>query len=377
MTQAETKPAVLIVDDVESNLVTLEALLADMDCEVVRAGDGNAALRQLLKREFAVMLLDVRMPEMDGYEVARYARQNPQTRELPIVFLTAVYDSEEGMLRGYGSGAVDYLFKPIHAHVLRAKVRVFLDLHIGRRRLANEVQAHRKTLAALELSNAALRHFTHAASHDLKAPLRSVRGFLAALAEEAGDRLDANGHDYLERSLKASQRMDSLLDSLLSYAGLQAPSEIADIDCKVLLEQVQSDLASALAAANASMHVEQLPVVRGSADRLYQLFQNLIGNAIKFRRPDEPLKLTVSAERRGSEWSFCVQDNGIGIDREHQTAAFDAFWRLHAPGKHEGSGLGLAICRQIVEQHGGRIWVESEPGNGCRFRFTLAHTRPA
>jgi signal transduction histidine kinase len=373
----QSKPLVLIVDDVEANLVSLEALLSDLDCEVVRADGGNEALRQLLKKEFAVMLLDVQMPEIDGFEVARYARENPSTREVPIVFLTAMHHTEDSKLRGYGSGAVDYLLKPIDAHILRAKVRVFLELYVGRRKLSDEVAAHKKTLAALEVTNAALRHFTYAASHDLKAPLRAVNGFLGALAEEARDRLDATCLDYLDRSIKASRRMDSLLDSLLSYARLQRPVALAEVSCETLLDQVMADLADTLAGTQASLSVGRLPTLRGDADRLYQLFLNLIGNALKFRRPDQAPRVSVAAEKHGDAWCFSVEDNGIGIDRQHQATVFKAFWRQHAQSKYDGSGLGLAICQQIVEQHGGRIWAESAQGGGARLCFTLAESSAA
>src|SRR5689334_11557448 len=142
---ANARPAVLIVDDVEANLMALEGQLARLDCEIVRATSGNQALAQLLKREFAVVLLDVQMPEMDGFEVARYARDDVATRDVPIVFVTAMHETEESMLRGYGAGAIDILFKPVNAEILRCKVQVFLDLWHGRRRLADEIEAHKDT----------------------------------------------------------------------------------------------------------------------------------------------------------------------------------------------------------------------------------------
>jgi two-component system sensor histidine kinase/response regulator len=366
-----TKSSVLLVDDVEANLVALEALLGDMNCELVRANSGNEALKQLLKREFAVMLLDVQMPEIDGFEVAKYARENPATRDVPIIFLTAMHFSEDSMLRGYGSGAVDFLMKPINAHVLRAKVRVFLELHDGRRKLADEVSAHKRTLDALEIANTALRHFTNAASHDLRAPLRAMRGFMEALSEQAGAQLDAQAADYLTRSRRAGQRMDALLNSLLSYAGLQRMAARVEVDCNALLEQVETDLAERLATAKATLTVGALPTLKGDPSRLYQLFLNLVGNATKFQRPGEPPTVGVSALAQGKEWLFCVEDNGIGIDKQNQAAIFDAFRRLHAESVYEGSGLGLTICRRIVEEHNGRIWVESEPGRGSRFYFAL------
>jgi two-component system sensor histidine kinase/response regulator len=364
-------PSVLLVDDTEANLVALEALLAGLPCELVRARDGNEALKQLLIREFAVMLLDVRMPGMDGYEVARYARENSVTRDIPIIFLTATQYTEESVLRGYGSGAVDFLLKPFSAQVLRAKVRVFLELCNERRKLADEISAHGRTLRVLEETNTALRHFTNAASHDLRAPLRAIRGFLEALFEETGESLSEQARDYLNRSRRASQRMDGLLSSLLGYAGLQKAVTLTEIDCGTLMDQVRADLDESLETHGVTLEVGALPVITSDAARLYQLFVNLVGNAIKFRRTDDPPRIGVTAMAHGKHWIFCVSDNGIGIDPAHGRAVFDAFRRLHAESKFEGSGLGLTICQHIVEQLGGRIWMESELGRGSRFYFDL------
>lgn len=365
------KPSILLVDDVEANLIALEALLGDLECELVRASGGNEALRLLLKRKFAVILLDVQMPGMDGYEVAALARQNPRTREVPIIFLTATHHTEANVLRGYGSGAIDFLLKPINADVLRAKVSAFLELHLSRARLAEEVEAHKRTLASLELSNAALRHFTSAASHDLRAPLRTICSFLSILLEDAGPKLDDQSRDYIERSIKAGLRMGSLLDALLSYAQLRRPTERTEVDCSEVLAQLRSDLADSLVKASATVTAEPLPSLIGDRDRIYQLFMNLIGNALKFQRPGCSPEVRVSAQQRDGESVFCVADNGIGIAPQYCGAVFDAFRRLHNQTQYEGSGLGLAICQQIVEQHGGRIWVESQLGEGARFMFTL------
>lgn len=374
--QTDNKPAVLIVDDVEANLVALDALLSNMGCELVRARGGNEALRALLRREFAVMLLDVQMPEIDGYEVARYARENPVTRDVPIIFLTAALRSEESLLRGYGSGAVDFLLKPIDATVLRAKVRVFLDLDIGRRRLQAEIAAHQQTLNALERANNALRHFTYAASHDLRAPMRAIRSFLESLASLTADSLDPTASDYLARSRHAAERMDSLLSALLVYAGLQKPSSQTQVDLNRVFEHVQADLALTIANSGASVSAGELPTVLGDADRLYQLLLNLISNALKFRAPNRAPVVRISAEMTRTEVSVCVEDNGIGIEQGDQTSIFDPFQRVHTQKQFEGSGLGLTICREIVEQHGGRLWVESRRDQGSRFCFAMARTTP-
>jgi signal transduction histidine kinase len=365
------KPSLLLVDDVEANLIALEALLDDMGCDLVRANGGNQALRQLLKREFVVMLLDVQMPEMDGYEVAKYARQNPSTSGVPIIFMTAMNRTEENVLRGYGTGAVDFLLKPVNPDVLRAKVKVFLELYLSRKKLADEIEEHKRTLAALESANTALRHFTSAASHDLRAPLRAVRGFLVALTEESGDSLGPKARDYLERASKAGGRMDALLNSLLAYARLQKPIAYTEVSCETLLKQVMADLALQIAASEAVVDVGTLPVVRGDPSRLYQLFLNLVGNALKFRRADAALRIQVNAESEADPILFSVQDNGIGMQNDQRVLIFEAFRRLHGETVYEGSGLGLTICKRIVEDHGGKIWVESQPGRGSRFLFTL------
>lgn len=366
------RPAILLVDDMKPNLDALEALLEDFDCEVVRASSGNEALRALLKRPFALVLLDVQMPEMDGYEVASYAHEDPATREVPIIFVTATHDTLENALRGYRTGAVDCLFKPINPHILRSKVRVFLDLYASKASLRLEMEAHKTTAAALEASNDALRHFTHAASHDLGAPLRAIDGFLAILEEDVGPKLSPAEKNYLDMSRKGAARMRALLDALLVYGGLRRPVAHVEVDTDAVLADVRGDLRARLDESGGTLEVAPLPRLRGDPHRIYQLFLNLVGNALKFRRPDVPAKVSVDVEEREGELTFVVADNGIGLEPQFSEAIFEAFRRLHGASKYEGTGLGLAICRQIVEQHGGRIWVESEPGAGSRFCFTLA-----
>jgi two-component system, sensor histidine kinase and response regulator len=363
-------PKVLLVDDVEANLVGLDATLSELPCERIHARSGNDALRMLLKHEYAVLLLDVQMPEMDGYEVARLARSNPETRDIPIIFLTATRETPEGVLRGYGSGAVDYLTKPIDPHILRAKVRIFLDIFDARERLSAQLELYRSTLKELETANEALWHFTRAASHDLRQPVHGMHGMLELLGRELKDRPRALRDVQL--MTQTCDRMSALLDSLLAYAGLQKPAALEQIELTKLVNQVVSDLGPRIEAEAAMVDVEELPRVCGDPGRLYQLFANLIGNALKFRRPGVAACVSVRGQHKpGCMATIEVVDNGIGIPKEQADKVFVAFQRLHTLRDYEGSGLGLAICRQIVEQHGGQIWVDAEPGQGARFCFTL------
>ena len=187
-TVSAEQPAVLIVDDVDANLVALRALLENLGCTVTSANSGNQALRSLLRQPFAVMLLDVQMPEMDGYEVARHARMIPATRDVPIIFLTATHDPEEHVLRGYGSGAVDFLFKPIDADVLRSKVRIFLELYSGRRQLADanqKLEAKNAQLRALAEMEAGVAASLRRANEELQTAYSDLQATQAQLVQSA------------------------------------------------------------------------------------------------------------------------------------------------------------------------------------------------
>ena len=362
------RPKVLVVDDQPANLVAMSAVLEDVDCECVTVTSGNEALRKLLTDQFAMMLLDLQMPGMNGYEVARLVRSNSQTRDVPIIFVTATHEAEEVAVDGYDSGAVDFLFKPISGQILRGKVRAFLKIHASKLALAAEVAAHQRTSAELASTNQALRHFSHAAAHDLRAPLRAAQGFTKKAHEDIGPGGTA---DVLHRSLRALGRMAKLLDSLLVHARLQKTVEWAKVDTADVMAQVESDLAAPIEASGAELRVDPLPKIYGDEGRIYQLFLNLISNAIKFGASGTPPLLHVGCKQVGDLQRFSIADNGIGIDARFVDKIFEPFARLHNQQTFEGSGLGLTICRQIVEQHGGRIWVEADKGQGSTFFFTL------
>jgi signal transduction histidine kinase len=354
---------VLVVDDMAANLVALEAALDGLPCELVTARSGEDALRQLLRGSFAAMLLDVHMPDMDGFEVARLARSNQASRDLPIIFLTAMDETEEAALRGYGSGAVDFLFKPFNPHVLRSKVQVFLDLHSSRQRLAAEIEAHRATMRELEA-------FSYTVSHDLRAPLRSIGGFTRILADDYRDRLDDDGHRNIERILGAVTRMNGLIDDLLGFARVtRSDLERSDVDLSSLAGEIVERLKAEDPARSADVVIAQ--GLKAHADRRLcaVVLENLLRNAWKFtaKRADARIELGVDEGRR----SFFVRDNGAGFDPKHAAKLFGVFERLHSANEFEGTGIGLATVRRIVERHGGRVWAEARPGEGAMFGFTF------
>jgi two-component system, sensor histidine kinase and response regulator len=357
---------ILLVDDVEANLVALEALLGDMKCEFVRASSGNEALRQLLKREFAVVLLDVQMPGMDGFEVARLARQHPGTRDVPIIFVTAMNASEESSLRGYETGAVDLLFKPINGYVLRSKVHVFLELDRSRRKLADEIEAHKKTLADMEA-------FNYSVSHDLRAPLRRVDGFSQILLESQEARLDEEAKGHLRVIRGAAQRMGQLIDDLLRLSKIsRAEIKRRDVDLSALGASIFTELRNAEPAREVTTSVAPDIRVNADAGLLQIAIENLLRNAWKFTRGAARAAIEHGTEKQQGEAVFFVRDDGVGFDPTYAGKLFQPFRRLHSEEQFEGTGIGLAIVRRIIEHHGGRIWVESTPGKGATFFFTLA-----
>lgn len=225
--------------------------------------------------------------------------------------------------------------------------------------------------AELARSNAELERFAYVASHDLKEPLRAVAGCVRLLKKRYSRKLDERADEFIEHAVQGSQRMQELIDNLLEYArvGKDAPP-FTDVDCAEVLEGVLDRMSVVLDEANASVEHEALPTVHGNSTQLGQLFQNLIGNALKFRS-DRPPMIRISASADGDKWVFAVSDNGIGIEPQYLDRIFTLYERLHARSHSPGTGLGLAICRKIVEGHGGKIWAESVPGKGSTFSFTL------
>jgi PAS domain S-box-containing protein len=222
----------------------------------------------------------------------------------------------------------------------------------------------------LQSSNEELEQFAHSASHDLQEPLRMVTSYVQLLGERYSGRLDADADEFIGFAVDGAARMKQLLGGLLAYSRVGRGRDFTAVAATEALQWALKNLALALAESGATVTCDVLPQVLADRAQLGELFQNLLGNAIKFRGQRRP-EIRIGAERRGKEWVFAVADNGIGLDPRHAESIFVMFRRLHRSSEYPGTGIGLAICRKIVERHGGRIWVDAEPGNGAVFRFTL------
>jgi PAS domain S-box-containing protein len=240
---------------------------------------------------------------------------------------------------------------------------------VTERRRAEE--ALQRTTAELARSNKDLEQFAYVASHDLQEPLRAVSGFVQLLQQKYGKRLDAQADEFIGYAVDGAKRMETLIRDLLAYSRIGSGGrEAVPTDSGAVLRLALLNLRTSIDETAAEITNGELPTVRGDAGQLAQLFQNLIGNALKFHG-EAPPRIHVDASRKEDGWLFSVRDNGIGIDPKHQDRIFDIFQRLHTRAQYAGTGIGLAVCKRIVDRHGGQIWVESEPGQGATFRFTL------
>jgi PAS domain S-box-containing protein len=230
----------------------------------------------------------------------------------------------------------------------------------------------------LARSNQDLEQFAYVASHDLQEPLRMVSGFLKLLRDRYAPQLNGEANEFISFSVDGATRMSQLINDLLAYSrvGMRG-KEPEPIEANSALAGAMASLRGSIEDAGAAITHDELPAVNAEFTQLSQLFQNLIGNAIKFRKPDQPCQIHVGAQKEAGQWAFSVRDNGIGIDPKQHERVFVIFQRLHTREEYPGTGIGLAICKKIVERHGGRIWVESEPGEGSTFRFTLPGDRSA
>ena len=244
----------------------------------------------------------------------------------------------------------------------------WVQYELERRRREAELE---ETIEQLQQSNDRLKQFAYAASHDLQEPLRMVSSYMQLLEKRYKDELDEEAREYVDFAVDGADRMRAMVDDLLAFARVeQADGEFERVDCNGVLDQVTDDLQVQIEENDAEITAEPLPTVRADSDQLEQVFSNLVSNAIKYSG-DEPPVVEIAVEERASQWEFAVADNGIGIDPDKTDRIFEVFKRLHHDGEYPGTGIGLSLCQEIVENHGGDIWVDSEPGAGSTFFFTI------
>ncbi len=398
----------LLVDDRPENLLALEAILEPIGQNLIRAESGEEALRKILHDDFAVILLDVQMPSMNGFEVAKIIKSREKSRYIPIIFLSAISKGDEYVFEGYSVGAVDYVFKPFNPEVLKSKVNVFVDLYLKQREIQHQgeqiAESERRALeaehrskfleaeaesarmllklneelqrrqTALEQAMGARNRFYASMSHELRTPINAVIGYSTLMLDNIYGPLNAKQTQGLDRTLKAARHLLELVNDVLDLSKIEAgkielslqpvpfPALIEDLFVTVrpLADEHGSEL---------SLRLDGQPVtIVSDPRRVRQILLNLLSNAIKFGNGQPIDVLCKSTEARGVLVE--VIDHGIGIAKEDQTRIFEEFVQL-SESKQPGTGLGLPISKRLAKMLDGDLSVNSAPGEGSTFCLTL------
>ena len=386
-------PKVLIVDDKDENLYTLERVLSKIDVDVVKAKSGNDALIAILNHDFAVAILDVQMPEMDGYELAEYIRSEEKSKFLPIIFLSAVFYDDFHVNKGYESGAVDFITKPFNTTILLSKVKVFIELYKNKveqkkmnKRLQDEIyerklaeQQIKKYLDRLHDLNATKDKFFSIVAHDLKNPFNTLIGFAEVLEEHHRQLPVEKLETIINRILQAARRGYNLLENLLEWSR----SQTGRIECNpivfdtetlvnenVLLLQTQAEKKNISLKSN----IKKKSTIYADVNMLRTVIRNLISNALKFTPQGGNVILSFN-KIDDEKAEILIEDNGIGISEDNQKKLFKIDQSFSTPGteKEYGTGLGLILCKEFIEKNKGEMTVDSAIGKGSVFRIVLPH----
>jgi two-component system, sensor histidine kinase and response regulator len=368
----EAKPKILIVDDRPENLVTLKRVLGDLEIELVEATNGNDALRATLHHDFALALLDIQMPEMDGYELAGILREEEKTANLPFVFISAVYTDNLDVFKGYEKGAFSFITKPFQPEILINKVKFFIEKHQQEVALSKLNQDLKKKNEDLENMNQELEAFSYSVSHDLRSPLRSINGYASILKEEFEDHLDEDALQLLNKIIGSALKMSDLIDSLLSLSRLgRKQVAVRNVKMNSLIQKVMNDFDKIPNRENIEIVIKDIPDAKGDLELIKQIYVNLISNAIKYSSKKENPRVELGAMEKEEGLVYYVKDNGAGFNMDYKDKLFGVFQRLHGAKEFHGIGIGLAIVKRIVNRHGGDIWAQGKVDAGATFYFTL------
>ncbi len=358
--------SILVVDDIPANLYLLTGMLKELGYRVRTVSNGKFALLTAKYEPPDLILLDVMMPEMNGYEVCERLKADEQLADIPVIFLSSLNDTMD-KVRAFQVGGVDYVTKPFQLKEIQARVATHLELHQHRRLL-------RESYEQLEAANRELDAFSSAISHDLRAPITRIDGMSQALLEDYGDVLDEKGRAFLVRVRSETQRMGQLVNDLLhlsrvSVADLQAQT----LDLAGLANRVAERLRESQRDRKIEFVIEPGLHAVGDGHLIEVVLENLLGNAVKFTGKQKHARVEFGKTAVDSRNAYFVKDNGAGFDMDYAGKLFVPFQRMHSDSDYPGTGIGLATVQRIIRRHGGEVWANARVDEGATFYFTLSH----
>lgn len=364
-------PRLVIVDDNPENLRTLKAILENHKYETYAAINGTLALDAIKEVLPDLVLLDIMMPGLNGYEVCQRLKSDETTREIPVLFISALDESMD-KIKAFEVGGVDYISKPFQSEEVLARVKTHISLYKTRKQLTDANVTLKKHSLELEARNKELETFSYTVSHDLRAPLRVIDGYSVALTEDYLDKLDETGREYLSRIRGSVSHMSDLIDAILELSRVSR-SQVTPIRINIssLCEKIITQLESSYPGRKLTISIMPGLSVTGDNRLIEVAFSNLLENAWKYTTKTDDAWIKIFQRNENNQAIFCIQDNGVGFDAENANKLFSPFQRMHSAKEFEGTGIGLATVQRIIQLHGGKIWAESKVNEGATFCFKL------
>lgn len=362
---------ILIVDDTEENLDILVEALSD-DYGISVAMDGETALEILEEEMPDIILLDIIMPGMDGYDVCKKIKENKETADIPIIFLTAITEIES-KARGFELGAVDYITKPFEILEVKARIRTHLSLKLAKYELSEKNKILEEKTVELESAFNELEAFSYTVSHDLKSPLREIEAYVKIILDEENKKISSNTKEIVSKVDDICGNTITMIESLLKYSkmtNLEICRELIDIS--KIFESTFDQYKAIYQERIIEFEFETgMPKVWADLILMKQVISNIISNSVKFTKNQEKAFIILGCKKDKEEYIFYVKDNGAGIDMEFSGKLFGVFQRIHSQDEFHGNGIGLAIVRKIIQKHSGRTWIEGKVNEGATVYFTL------
>lgn len=373
VTEEATAKKVLIVDDTPANIDVLKKTLEVKGYEISFAPSGEIALKVAPQFLPNIILLDIMMPGIDGFETCNQLKKIKSTQGIPVIFISAKHETQD-IVKGFECGGADFVAKPFQKDEVLARVKTHIDLQILIKEKEHTEAIIKNYADELERSNKDLEDFAFIASHDLQAPLRRIQAFSSRFCENYEDQVDERGREYLARLEKSATKMQDLITNLLNYSRVsRRKRELKPVDLNIVVSDVLESLEIVCEKAQGKVEVESLPVLEADDFQMRQLFQNLISNGLKFHKKGVPPVVRIQSQYLPDKqsWQISVKDNGIGFDEKYLDRIFKPFERLQGSTEYEGTGIGTAISEKIVQTHSGTITARSRVGEGSEFIVCL------